>query len=251
MEFDVPPKWLHVCADLLDNAQKMANCLPVIEDEQAMAHRQKLFCYSLLGRTITNFHGTALLVTHGLRIEALTLARSTIESSLFLSVLARNITFLKELDDNEDKSREGVLKEMIGLLQSTNIDPDFEVELTAEVQKLVETKAGKAFIKVSDLAEAIERKELYALYRHLSGVAAHPSRSSILMGYRRDADGGVTIGEIKEGGKELSMDTALFCACTALLAACHELNKLAGEFYPPELLAGFDERIVAARRNCE
>jgi hypothetical protein len=246
MQTQLPANWLPICRELFDVAAGLLNKLPPIPNQSKIEYRQKLYCYSLFSRVFSNFHGTSLLISNDLRIEALVLARTTIESYIFLGSLKENESFLKMIDEDSDKREEGLLKAIKKFYQSYDGLQEKENTINEEINVFVKDNSKKS-IDLEDLSKSLSRMDLYALYKSLSFSAVHSSKASILMGIKRNNDGSITIGEPQDGGKELQINTALFCSCVAMLAACKDINSLVGHVFPADFLDGMDAKISFAR----
>jgi hypothetical protein len=228
MEYPIhfkPEGWTVVCAQLSWLSNDMADNLPNVKGTD----RQKVYCYSLFTRARTNFEGALMMLQHGMLMESLTLARSCIESAIFLGALKSDILLIKDLEMDQTTSEIGLIHASLALYKSLDRGSLEAAKMSAQLAELA--KQDKKRIKVDDLANRINRVELYAIYKHLSATAAHPSMSTIVQGYSFGEGKNINLGIKPENITNDEINSVMFYCCIALLTACCDLNEVADLYY--------------------
>jgi hypothetical protein len=201
------------------------NVIGETEDGRGLADH-KLVSMLLFVRALSNFQGTMLMAERGMVIEARTLLRTCVESTLCLGALKNDPAFLTTLLHDELRSRKAranfLLKEPGRL---AFCDGDAAARLREYVES-IDTWGKLSSNPIEQMAEKAGWVDLYLFYRQLSGDAAHPSITAldryVLSDESREK------AEIRWGPNCPSPDISdtLNLACHVFIGACACITEL-------------------------
>jgi hypothetical protein len=200
----------------------------------------------LLYRALNNFQATVLMAERGMIVEARTLARSCLETAIWIAALKTDPEHWRGMlkDELASKRARGrwILKNAADAL-----DPARREGLEKYVDDLEHQTRLRA-LKLEDVAKRAGVHGVYLFYRQLSADAAHPSITAL---HRHVSSG--HDDEIKEiqWMPVLELDDiseTLGLACSFLILACTAL----GEMFPDaernkELTGLHDEHVRLAK----
>jgi hypothetical protein len=233
-------------ADRLNQVCQRVMLAAIVPDGDNRALLVVLF----FARALSSFQGAVLMIERGMSVEALTLARSCLESSFYLGAVAHGPDFVDRLVSSDTAHKKKVATWLTNPVEAvTELSPEQLEKLHGFLNSLKDAPAKPAPATIKLAADTAGLSVIYeTVYRDLSDRAAHPSLNSLLRHITVDAHGdavGLRFGPETEGIRDtiLAMTTALFCAVTGLggvfphgeqcdleVAACWEVHKrLVGE----------------------
>lgn len=199
--FAFAKKLREICISLLPASEiPMAASL----EEAAELYATLLFC-----RTITNYKGTLILLEEGLIIESQTLQRSCFENSLWLRRLAtEGVSFAKDINDDGYFNEANFAK----ILMSNSTDK----ETISFLQGHIRLGIGSKRIN-HKMSRAEGEKEDYAMFRHLSLSAAHPSVTSLLRHFVSDSESGTRVLSVETDASDREVMANLYFTVAAMM----------------------------------
>jgi hypothetical protein len=133
----------------------------------------------LFARALSSFQGGVLMVERGMTIEALTLARSGLESSFYLAALARNPTLIERMISSDAKHKRQTVRWLTSPAAASAGLPPEQVQQLCDLLKKPVPSAPPLTIQAA--AQEAEMSEVYeTVYRDLCDRAAHPSLTSLV-----------------------------------------------------------------------
>jgi hypothetical protein len=188
----------------------------------------KILVLALLSRTLSNLKGVALLVQHGLVVEARVLARCCYENMFMVGGLhAKGVEFAGQMIEDDQAGRKGRLRfafETEPILKS----------LSAETQEAVKRRheafmdAPKVgFLRPKEASEVGELKDTYAVYSQFSGDAAHPTITALARHWG-EADPKTAFFDAAPAARDRELDETLHLACIALITIMVLVNEMHG-----------------------
>jgi hypothetical protein len=203
----------------------------LIREIAATPGRQELV-FAFFARSVSNFQGAVLMSERGMTAEAGTLARTCLETVLYMAAAAIDEDFSRKLKDDHEIHQRNVAQWILGL------SPDQQgcsPEQLDELRRIADVDKEKSSIKMRKLAEATGRTDLYrSVYAHLSSSAAHPKAAALEQYADLNNAGewvGMTWGPHTEGIADV-IDSTCQVFLHALAIANDALNesKMAGEW---------------------
>ncbi len=212
-------------------------------------------------RALSSFQGALLLAERGMTVEALTLARSCLESAFFLGATAADTGFAERLVSSDAAHKKKVARWLTSPEAAvTELAPEQIDKLRGFLANLKDAATPAAPLPIKQAADAAQLSDIYeTVYRDLSDRAAHPSLNSLLRHIEVDDHGnavalrfGPETNDLPE--TILAMTTALFYGIVGMgsafaqdawgaeIDACWEIHKeLIGEsetVYDAQIAAG-------------
>lgn len=168
--------------------------------------KQALLVALLFARALSSFQGAILMTERGMSVEALTLARSCLETSFYLAAIARNPYLIEGLVGSDTKHKHKMAKWFTGDgAAAAGLSPD-KVKALCEFLSRSSTNTAPS-TSIAAMAAAADLSGIYeTLYRDLCDRAAHPSLNSLLRHVRQDAQGniiGLRFGPETEDTREM------------------------------------------------
>lgn len=225
---------------------------------EAGAADQKMIACALLGRSLSNYKGVAMMVREGLIIEARTLVRSIYENLFFLAKLERDgPAFVKQMKDDEIASRLKRSKFIMDspALHSSLLDEVRQRLHTYDVKTRAENPKAKT-LSPKQVAEGGALTSAYLAYSQLSGDSAHPSFSSLARHFSRVVENGETIPcfDIQPLADDATLDDTLKLGINALLGSIVATNQLLGGTPAGQELSALADDFIAIttpKKNAE
>lgn len=185
---------------------------------------QRLVALLLLARALSSFQGGVLMIERGMSIEALTLARSCLESSFFLAALVRNPAALIERMISSDAKQKR--KTATWLSSPAAALAELPPE---QVQKLLglltQPAPSTPELTIQWAAREAEMLEIYeTIYRDFCDRAAHPSLNSLHRHVTKDADD--KIDGLRYGPEMTETRGAILALITAIQPAIYGTTKI-------------------------
>jgi len=142
----------------------------------------------LFARALSSFQGGLLMVERGMSTEALTLARSCLESSFYLAATVRNPACIDRMISSDTKHKRGTIRWLKSPAAAIAEFPPEQVhELINQLERAAPSEEEP--LQIWWAAEQAEMSEIYeTFYRDLCNRAAHPSLSSLQRHMTRNAD---------------------------------------------------------------
>jgi hypothetical protein len=210
------------CFDLTDRMNRacqraMMGCSVPDNDNRA------LLVLLLFARGVSSSQGAILMIERGMSVEALTLARSCLETSFYLAAIARDAAAIEGLIGSDAKHKRRIARWLTGAGATTAELPLEQVEKLRGFLSSAPTNAPSP--SIADVARAAEMSDIYeTVYRDLCDRAAHPSLNSLLRHVTQDAQGniiGLRFGPEAEDARDVILATI-----TALFPAVYGLGKV-------------------------
>ncbi|MQA38633.1 DUF5677 domain-containing protein [Rugamonas aquatica] len=177
---------------------------------------RELVAAALYARALQTFEASILLANRGMLADAGTLARSILETTIYLGGLAQIENFVARMAAANNQHYFKFGRALVDFATETNIADVEELKGHLADEALKEHKASG--IIMQQLAKEVGMGALYeVVYRQLSGDAAHPSVASSERHIVRGADRGIE--KLIFQPQREGMEKMLSCAIIALLGA--------------------------------
>ena len=174
-------------------------------------------------RALSSYQGAVLMIERGMSVEALTLARSCLESSFYLAAVSNDQGFIDRLISLDTAHKRTVATWLTSPAAAvTELSADQLDKLRGFVDQVKAAPPAAAPITIKGAADMAGLSEIYeTVYRDLSDRAAHPSLNALLRHISLDKQGnaiGLRFGPEADGIEDtiLAMATAMFYAVTGL-----------------------------------
>lgn len=219
------PEWF----GLVDSMNRSAVAiLPTLEPQRSSS--KEMIAAQLFARALQTFEATILLTERGMLADAGTLARSIVETTIYLGGVATKENFIVRMAaDNNHHFHE------MGVAIAEHLERDggeggkFEAE---ELRKALKAAKEGNFkfgdIKLRNLAKEVDMDPLYeVVYRQLSGDSAHPSIASCERHLVRDASKKVErlVFKPQRDGLERTLSSAIVPLRGAMEALSHVFSR--------------------------
>jgi hypothetical protein len=212
--------------------------------EVPKSDNRALLILLFFARALSSFQGALLLAERGMTVEALTLARSCLESAFFLGATAADAGFADRLISSDAAHKKKVATWLTSPEAAvTELAPEQIDKLRGFLANLKTAATPVAPLPIKQAADAAQLSDIYeTVYRDLSDRAAHPSLNSLLRHIEVDDHGNAVALRFGPETKDLpetilAMTTALFYgivgmgsafaqdAWRAEIDACWEIHK--------------------------
>ncbi len=228
-------------ADRLNRVCQRAMLAAQVPDEDNRALMVILF----FARALSSYQGAVLMIERGMSAEALTLARSCLESSFYLAAVSKDQSFIDRLISSDIAHKRKVANWLTSPAAAvTELSADQLDKLRGFVDQVKAAPPKAPPITIKAAADSAGLSEIYeTLYRDLSDRAAHPSLNALLRHISLDKQGnavGLCFGPEADGIEDtiFAMTTAMFYAIIGLggifshseegaaeIDACWEVHK--------------------------
>lgn len=196
-------------------------------------------------RALSSYQGAVLMIERGMSAEALTLARSCLESSFYLAAVSKDQSFIERLISSDTAHKRKVANWLTSPAAAvTELSTDQIDKLRGFIDQVKAAPPKAPPITIKAAADTAGLSDIYeTVYRDLSDRAAHPSLNALLRHISLDKHGnavGLRFGPEADGIEDsvLAMTTAMFYAVTGLggifdhseagaaeIDACWEIHK--------------------------
>lgn len=196
-------------------------------------------------RGLSSYQGAVLMIERGMSSEALTLARSCLESSFYLAAVSNDQSFVDRLISSDTAHKRKVANWLTSPAAAvTELSADQLDKLRGFLDQVKAAPPKAQPITIKAAADTAGLSDIYeTVYRDLSDRAAHPSLNALLRHISLDKHGnavGLRFGPEADGVADtiLAMATAMFYAITGLggvfphsdegaaeIDACWEIHK--------------------------
>ena len=236
-------------ADRLNRVCLRAMLAAVVPDGDNRALLVILF----FARALSSYQGAVLMIERGMSTEALTLARSCLESSFYLAAVSNNQDFIDRLissDTNHKRKVANWLTSPAAAVTELSADQLDKLRGFLDQVKAAPPKAQPITIKAA--ADMAGLSDIYeTVYRDLSDRAAHPSLNALLRHISLDKHGnavGLRFGPEADGIEDtiLAMTMAMFYAITGLGGVFPHSNEGAAEI---DACWGVHKRLIDVRET--
>jgi hypothetical protein len=188
----------------------------------------KILVLALLGRTLNNLTGVAILTQHGLVVEARVLARCCYENMFMVGGLhAEGVKFAKQMIEDDQAGRKGRIR------FAFETEAIFE-SLSAETQEAVKRRheafmdAPKVgFLRPKEASGLGELRDTYVVYSQFSGDAAHPTVTALARHWG-PAGGKTAFFDVAPEPRDDELDETLHLACIAVITMMVLVNEMHG-----------------------
>jgi hypothetical protein len=215
--------WFGHAESLNRFAQRLATTQHEISSETGLADDRAL-ALLLFYRAVNNFQGAVLMAERGMIVEARTLARSLLESAIWLAAIQADPDHWRGMLKDELASKRARARWIL-----KNVPNALDANRRAELEKYVgdlDQETGLKALKLEQVAEKAHVGGMYLFYRQLSADAAHPSITALHRHVSSESE-----DEIKEMQwmPVLELDDiseTLGLACSFLIGACTALGQM-------------------------
>jgi hypothetical protein len=192
----------------------------------------RMLAVALLGRSLSNYKGAALMIREGLIVEARTLVRSCYENMFFIAKLdSDGSAFVSRMRDDEIASK---LKRSKFVLETPKLVDGLLDEVRDNLRNY-SNKIKAQFPQAKPLnpkvvAEGGLLASAYLAYSQLSADAAHPSFSSLVRHFTTITENDETIRcfDIQPVPSDADLDETLSFGVSALLGSLVGTNQVLG-----------------------
>jgi Family of unknown function (DUF5677) len=206
-------------ADRLNRVCQRAMLAAVVPDGDNRALLVILF----FAHALSSYQGAVLMIERGMSAEALTLARSCLESSFYLGAVSNDQSFIDRLISSDTAHKRKVANWLTSPAAAViELSADQLDKLRGFVDRVKAAPPKAQPITIKAAADTVGLSDTYeTVYRDLSDRAAHPSLNALLRHISLDKHGnavGLRFGPEADGIEDtiLAMTTAMFYAVTGL-----------------------------------
>ncbi|MFO1024686.1 MAG: DUF5677 domain-containing protein [Acetobacteraceae bacterium] len=177
----------------------------------------------LFARGLSSFQDGVLMIERGMSVEALTLARSCLETSFYLAAIVRDPAAIEGMIGSDAKHKKKITRWLTGPGAAA---ADLPHEQTERLRAfLLRAATDGPAPGIADVARKAEMSEIYeTVYRDLCDRAAHPSLNSLLRHVTQDAHGNV-VG-LRFGPETADTREVVLALVTSMFPAIHGLGKI-------------------------
>lgn len=240
-------KWLHWLRSYVLVAERFVGEEPIGANTSAEAELLSLKT-AVFARALALFTGTTRLLEHDLELDVRIHARGVIEAAMYLVALDRDPEFLRNMKDDDYKSRQS--RASIRLAEIGD-------HLSEEIRRLHEDflakgAAGAKSVQICSLLDGSEFTRLYSSYRDICGDAAHVSISALRRHYVEHENTGVgrlVVHPMLEGGELHHTMTEMgisMVIATSMLMRTKKQSETWNEL--AELLAAYGRLVIEGQR---
>lgn len=176
----------------------------------------------LFARCVSSFQGGILMIERGMSVEALTLARSCLETSFYLVAIARDPATIDGMIGSDAKHKRKMARWLTGPAAAAAELPPEQMD---KLRRFLLSAANGPSPTIADVACAAGPSEIYeTVYRDLCDRAAHPSLNSLLRHVTQDRNGNI-VG-LRFGPETADARNVILATVTALFPATHGLSEV-------------------------
>jgi hypothetical protein len=177
----------------------------------------------LFARGLSSFQGGVLMMERGMSVEALTLARSCLETSFYLAAIVRDPAAIEGMIGSDAKHKKKIARWLTGPgAAAAELSQEQAEKLSAFLLRAATDGPSPG---IADVARKAEMSEIYeTVYRDLCDRAAHPSLNSLLRHLTQDPQGHV-VG-LRFGPETADTREVILALATSMFPAIHGLGKV-------------------------
>jgi hypothetical protein len=200
-------EWFALAAEMNRLGHELWNGLPESGDEDQWFFTARL----LFLRGMMSFQSAVILVTHGLTVDAGTIARSVFEDLFCLAASKNDEALVKRLIGAHTVTRRKIARAVSQIPRELGVEPEKAQQLKDYADQLGDEGQTLNF---AEIAEAAGLKPMYdVFYRSLSNNAAHPTLDSLERLMRTAASG--EIESFFNGPDAPDVDEMISLVCVA------------------------------------
>lgn len=216
------PEWFTLVHDVNRSAVAI---LPTLEPKRASD--KELMATAIYARALQTFEGAVLLAERGMLADAGTLARSVVETTIYLGGLAVINDFPKQMAADSNKHFFKMGTALAELLEKD--DDAAAADEAAELRDLLQSSKGNCVgsksIVIRELAKEVGMDTLFeVVYRQLSGDSAHPTVTTCNRHLVHNQHG--VVEKLTFQPQRAGLENILTAALTAMLGAMEAISRV-------------------------